>query len=95
LFRRGEESGLLGDVAESASQPGVTPVVTPHRAHHQNPMVKHGHVQGDQIGTFYGYFVFLWPFGIFVTIWNISPHFGKLYLEKSGNLVLFDESKSF
>jgi hypothetical protein len=34
----------------------------------------------------------LWPFGIFcghlvyvMVIWNIFPHFGILYLEKSGN----------
>jgi hypothetical protein len=46
----------------------------------------------ENLGIFYDHLVYfrpigsiLWSFGIFVVIWYISPHFGILYQDKSGN----------
>jgi hypothetical protein len=36
---------------------------------------------------YFGHLVHLWPFGNLVAIWYISPHFGILCREKSGNPV--------
>jgi hypothetical protein len=47
-----------------------------------------------QVGNFYGYLEYItavwymfWPFGNLVSIWYISPRFGILNKEKSGNPV--------
>jgi hypothetical protein len=46
----------------------------------------------ENVGIFYGHlecnsaiWYMLWPFGKLVIIWYISPRFGILYQEKSGN----------
>jgi hypothetical protein len=40
-------------------------------------------------------FYILWPFGVFVSIWNIFPRFGILYQEKSGNPASSGDDKIF
>jgi hypothetical protein len=46
----------------------------------------------ENVGIFYGHLVnftaiwyMLWQFGNVVVIWNVFPHFGFLFQEKSGN----------